>query len=43
MGSGYATAAVYLWHYPSGGNPYETITQGLSQPEGVAVSAAPSH
>jgi hypothetical protein len=40
VGSGYDSAAVYLWHYPSGGNPYETITQGLNMPEGVVVSPA---
>lgn len=38
LGSGYAADAVYLWHYPSGGYPYKTITQGLSMPEGVAIS-----
>jgi hypothetical protein len=40
VGSGYDRAAVYLWRYPSGGNPYETITQGLNMPEGVAISPA---
>jgi hypothetical protein len=40
VGSGYDTAAVYFWPYPSGGSPYKTITQGLNMPEGVAISLA---
>lgn len=31
---------VLLWHYPAGGDPFETITDGLNAPEGVAVSPA---
>jgi hypothetical protein len=31
-------ASVEYWHYPSGGSPYATITKGLDQPGGIAIS-----
>lgn len=39
-GTSNKSAAEY-WYYPAGGNPYATVTKGLDQPYGTAISLAP--
>jgi WD40 repeat protein len=36
-----STENVYFYHYPSGGNPTQTIS-GLDDPHGITISVAPS-
>lgn len=35
---GEGQGSVYYWHYPSGGEPYATISHGIDAPVGVTIS-----